>query len=163
MIRISLGMINDIRYPLYRFSKEDMEDKDLLKELKYCLYQLIDAKMLYHETQSVELRCQNYEFYSRVCSLSFEEQKYLMAKIVFLVDCILPLKDIFLAKLRRYIEFRYDPHANFYAWSLSFRGYETECQEFYCLIQIFNQVPFCGYSKYLDVFYIETDQERLFP
>jgi len=162
MIRISLGMINDFRYPLYYFSKEDMEDKDLFKELKYCLYQLVDAITLYYETQSVELRCQNYEFYSRVCSLSFEEQKYLMAKIVFLVDRILPLKDIFLAKFRRYMEFSYNPNTDVYTRKLSFRGYETECQEFYCLVQLFNHIPFCGYSEYWDVFYIETEKERFF-
>lgn len=139
-----------------------------LKEIKSLLFALIDAICLEKEYDSIEIKCKDFDLAQAVCKLAHEEQDLYMWGIQCILEKILPQSKGILAYLTRSIRFkRYEHWQDHFDFNLYIKGYDKECQEFYCLRKIFKDVDLwymknnfahdvCGYASFLDVFYIEV-------
>lgn len=143
-----------------------MEHREELKKIKYLLFRLIDAIYLEKQYDTVEKKCENFDFAKAVCELAHEEQDLCMWSIQCILENILPKEKGIFSMIKRNIRFkRREPGKDYYPFNLYIRGYQKECQEFYCLVKLFNDVgmwfckfdPICGYRKFLDVFYIDSE------
>lgn len=140
-----------------------------LKRIKSLMFVLIDAIYLEREYDSIEIKCKDFDFAQAVRRLAYKEQNLCMWNIQCILEKILPQNKGILAYFTRSIRFkRYEGWKDHFDFNLYIKGYDKECQEFYCLRKIFKDVNLwhhmrnnfthniCGYSSFLDVFYIEV-------
>lgn len=138
-------------------------NKDAFKQIKGLLCELIDTIYLYRQYDNIDLKCKDYDFAQTVINLALEEERYCMNLITVILADILPKEKGLLAFLKRSIVFKKGEHwRDYYSHNLYIRGYNKDCQEFYCLQKIFRDLnifcsamSICGYSECLDVFYID--------
>lgn len=120
--------------------------KEIIEELKGCLYQLIDIKHAYDRYDGVEERCRDYDFAEVVLDLLAEEHDYVYRHIEVLIEKLLPRKSESLWRRFKYgsakvrIITRQIVRDSFYKHTIFIHGFDTECSEFYCLIKLFEDV-----------------------
>ncbi len=144
-----------------------------LKEVKRLLFQLIDTIYLEQEYNTLDAKCRDFDFASTVINLAHEEQDYYMKRIADILRELLPYGNGLLDRLRAKVVFyRGREWTDHYPYILEVKGVEKECQEYYCLRKIFEDVDrqvtkkyykkywaviICGYSDVFHSFYINIE------
>jgi len=145
-----------------------------LTSIKYKLHQLLDCIDLFHEYNSVEKFCENYDFAVSIRKLSRIEEQVLMNEISDIIGTkiLYPKKrGIFSPFLLRCKLEKNEDKWDINSHELHLYGYQKDCQEFFCLIKIFEDVnkeylrflgaktalisPVCGYDHYCGKFFIK--------
>lgn len=116
--------------------------KNNLKTIKYLLLKILDAENLRNEWNTHELKCQHYELQEAIMRLAYMEQQLYLSEIIKNIKEFLPKtggNNFFYRKLRK---IKWNTRREIFDWidyQLDFTYYDTDCHEFECLINCFNE------------------------
>lgn len=114
-----------------------------IKRVECLLYQLFDARKLLNEWSSHDLRCSYYELSDSICYLADMEITICLWEIESIISDLLPKTggDNFIVNFFRTCHFVPKGSVfDLFDYELKIRFYETNCQEFECLINCFIKV-----------------------